>query len=973
MSHTITKLSGSAGAVLKYLEEESTRAFEYYAEDKSNDPDALAFSRVWGNGAAELGLELGLTRQQFVDLFNGSFDGQQLVKLNGYRFVYEQDEDGKLLLDDYGDKIHVMVQETTRTGKPKFDQLGHPILKKKTESAHTGAVDIPLGTPKSLAVKMVQADDALREAIDAAVLRAAYATAMAIQDTAKVARVVTKEKALVGASKETKQQGSDTERTTGGWIFVPTIGRAARDTTKSRSRRDPIPDPQLHVHLTALSPILRPDGTWGTLDMYGLTTDAVRELAEATWMGELARGLEDLGIQLEYTEWDHAKNGRISWEIADVDQGLCREWSTNSDRMFEMQVDYEREHNRPISRQRLSDLMRNTRLKKSELTKLMDTRPAYERWLQQAADLGYKLAPAHIKPPLYRVSYEMRRRALANRLLGPNGFHRTQAEVEGEMIAAHVAQCAVGLGFEPTEVKALEAEFRASLVVIEQGPDDGSTRYATQKQIHGERTLNKALDKRVDKLAPVPSASAVRWAISRAKVPLDTEQRDALQIATSGHRVTVIQGVAGAGKSTLLKTLKAAYEAEGISDKWIVGAYAANIGEEIGRKVGADRYGSIDSVIWQLKNGGRPTERTVVVIDEAWMASTEQMVRLERAIGDAHLVLLGDAAQLPSIGPSGFMREFVAKHPNRVATLTTTHRHKDARDVRDYGLIRLGGKPVERALENLSMRDRVHISDTHEDRVGEAFERYVEAREHGYTASEVRFLLDGNNQTVDLLNRLVQNHRQSLGEIKTEGFHVQDKFSGRRWTIHEGDEITFQRSYKKLGQKAIKNGVSGTVLSVDNRSGKVQLATSDDQIVSLTLKAVEDTQVIAPNYACHVTRYQGSEVPIALCIPAGPTVTTNNSGYTMLTRGQKESHLFLDRQSMPRGTKDLAVAWAEPEVRKTATFILGQVEHRDVEAEEVFEQWYESEQERPQDRTPEIDRDWDVPEPDWTQDFGLGL
>ena len=56
--------------------------------------DGLAFTRVQGKAASYLGVEQGLTMEQFEDLHHGRWNGQQLSQMS-YRPVWELDDAGK--------------------------------------------------------------------------------------------------------------------------------------------------------------------------------------------------------------------------------------------------------------------------------------------------------------------------------------------------------------------------------------------------------------------------------------------------------------------------------------------------------------------------------------------------------------------------------------------------------------------------------------------------------------------------------------------------------------------------------------------------------------------------------------------------------------------------------------------------------------------------------------------------------------
>jgi hypothetical protein len=197
--------------------------------------------------------------------------------------------------------------------------------------------------------------------------------------------------------------------------------------------------------------------------------------------------------------------------------------------------------------------------------------------------------------------------------------------------------------------------------------------------------------------------------------------------------------------------------------------------------------------------------------------------------------------------------------------------------------------------------------------------------------------VDGSNQGVDTLNRLAQNDRIRRGEIKDSGFAVEDTRSGRRWTLYEGDQVTFRRTLQTR-QATARNGDSGTILSLDDRGKAQVILEGTTEVVTIKLRREELEQPAEPNYGLNVSKFQGGQVKYALTKPAGQNITSNNSLLTQVTRGVAESHVFLDQEHYPAGIKDLAKSCAETEVKETAHSRLRDMAEPAVEFEEDLDQ-----------------------------------
>src|SRR4051812_24900059 len=80
VSFATAKVGGSsAGAFAEYLSEQADLVADYYG---SRELDGLAFTRVQGKAASYLGVEQGLTMEQFEDLHHGRWNGQQLSQMS---------------------------------------------------------------------------------------------------------------------------------------------------------------------------------------------------------------------------------------------------------------------------------------------------------------------------------------------------------------------------------------------------------------------------------------------------------------------------------------------------------------------------------------------------------------------------------------------------------------------------------------------------------------------------------------------------------------------------------------------------------------------------------------------------------------------------------------------------------------------------------------------------------------------------
>ena len=153
--------------------------------------------------------------------------------------------------------------------------------------------------------------------------------------------------------------------------------------------------------------------------------------------------------------------------------------------------------------------------------------------------------------------------------------------------------------------------------------------------------------------------AAVDWASRRMGVELTGEQRQAVREAVT-QKVFVLTGGPGTGKTTILRAVISVLETQGqrVALAAPTGRAAKRLGEATGReartlhrllefKPGEGGYG---------RDAERPLEADAVVIDEASMLDIVLCHHLLQSVPrHASVLFVGDANQLPSVGPGKFL------------------------------------------------------------------------------------------------------------------------------------------------------------------------------------------------------------------------------------------------------------------------------------------------------------------------------
>ncbi|MEO0508848.1 MAG: AAA family ATPase [Verrucomicrobiota bacterium] len=172
--------------------------------------------------------------------------------------------------------------------------------------------------------------------------------------------------------------------------------------------------------------------------------------------------------------------------------------------------------------------------------------------------------------------------------------------------------------------------------------------------------------------------AAVDWAEQRAGFELAAQQRTALK-NTLGSKASVITGGPGTGKTTILRAIVDILRAKRARI-----ALASPTGRAAQRL--AEASGATASTIHRLlkfdaasrsfvHNADEPLPCDFLILDEASMLDTKLAAHLFDAIpSGAHLLLVGDADQLPSVGAGNVLGDLMTAPPAKVTRLDTIYR-----------------------------------------------------------------------------------------------------------------------------------------------------------------------------------------------------------------------------------------------------------------------------------------------------------
>ncbi|WP_029432405.1 ATP-dependent RecD-like DNA helicase [Blastococcus sp. URHD0036] len=276
------------------------------------------------------------------------------------------------------------------------------------------------------------------------------------------------------------------------------------------------------------------------------------------------------------------------------------------------------------------------------------------------------------------------------------------------------------------------------------------------------------------------------------------------------------------------------------------------------------------------RNEEWPLDADVVVVDEASMLDVELTAALLEACPDGtHLVLVGDPAQLPSIGPGHVLGDLIDSHAVPVTELTTLYRQAEGGAIaRLANAVRGGELPPVDSPD----REVVVVPATGS---AEAARRVVQL-----VTDSIPRALGIDPSTVQVVTPV---HRGPAGTIElNKALKAElNPGDGTVWGFDVGDRVVATANHLDLEPIGFANGETGVVTGTGDGSLDVAFASGP---VTVPTNALGD---LRHGWAITVHRAQGSEWPgVVVCLPpeAGGMLS-RPLVYTALTRAQ--SHLSI--------------------------------------------------------------------------------
>jgi exodeoxyribonuclease V alpha subunit len=417
------------------------------------------------------------------------------------------------------------------------------------------------------------------------------------------------------------------------------------------------------------------------------------------------------------------------------------------------------------------------------------------------------------------------------------------------------------------------------------------------------RRLLTGREDRMPHFAGVDWDKALAWLRARTGADLAPEQEQAVRLALTS-KVAVLTGGPGCGKSFTVRSIVELAAAKKAKIMLVAptGRAAKRLAELTGHPAATVHR------LLKLQPGGEasfdrdtPLDADLIVVDEASMLDLILANKLVKAVpSGAHLLLVGDVDQLPSVGAGEVLRDLLAAAT--IPRVRLTHIFRQAADsgvITNAHRINAGRPPI---LQGMSDFFLFPCEDT--DAVPALTVEVV------CTRIPKRFGLDPRRD----VQVLAPMHRGPAGAgalntlLQQQLTPARDGLSERRVggrVFRIGDKVTQIRNNYDKGQAGVFNGTVGvvTALSVDEQTLTVR--TDEDELIDYDFDELDE---LAHAYAMTIHRSQGSEYP-AVVIPITTSawmMLQRNLLYTAITRAKKLVVLVGSRRALAAAVRTVS-------------------------------------------------------------------
>lgn len=405
--------------------------------------------------------------------------------------------------------------------------------------------------------------------------------------------------------------------------------------------------------------------------------------------------------------------------------------------------------------------------------------------------------------------------------------------------------------------------------------------------------------------------SLIDDAQSRMGVVLAEGQKRAVEIAAE-CRIMALTGGPGTGKTTTIRAILTLYKNMGLKTVLTAptGRAAKRMGELCGeeaqtvhRLLGAGFNEEMGMPVFQ-KCADDPLDADAVILDESSMVDIMLMHALLDAMRpDCRFVLVGDADQLPSVGPGNVFSDIIGS--GIVETVYLTEIFRQAAESRIVGNAHRINKGQLPEVDNKG--DFFFLQRRSPEKIVETVLELCASRipqNMGIDSTQIQVLTPTRLYETGTIR--LNSALQAALNPPQEGRN--EKLFGE-FLFREGDRVMqIRNNYDIIWKKGeiigsgIFNGDIGQLIEIDNKQQTVTVD-FDDKVAVYSFDMLNELE---PAYAMTVHKSQGSEYrAVILALSRGaPGLLTRSVLYTAVTRARELLIIVGDSETLRRMTED---------------------------------------------------------------------
>ena len=430
---------------------------------------------------------------------------------------------------------------------------------------------------------------------------------------------------------------------------------------------------------------------------------------------------------------------------------------------------------------------------------------------------------------------------------------------------------------------------------------------------HAENGSARLLRKLLMSPSILPPVTQQQWdavfnhLAQKRNMHLTEKQQTAVQMAYK-QKVSILTGGPGTGKSTSIRALLMLLRSRKIDVA--LAAPTGRAAKRLSEATGAHaktlhrllEYAPHDNTYQRGEENPLPYQ--FVIVDEVSMIDILLFYHLLKALSSqAHLLLVGDADQLPPVGPGNVLRDLLRSEALPTVRLTDLFRQaQQSKIIVNAHRINAGQIPslqLDRTSDFLFITEDDPIRVQH--RVLDLVQRRLPARYSLNPMTDIQVLspMYRGPTGVHSLNEELQAHLNPKAIAELE-------WGGR--ILRVGDKVMQVRNNY---DKAVFNGDVGWVRSINKENSSIKVEFWEESGPLLVKYEFHELDELVLAYAITVHKSQGSEYPAVVLplVKQHSMLLQRNLLYTAITRAKRLCVLVGQPYALEMAVRNDRVAW----------------------------------------------------------------